>query len=77
MTWRSSGSQWGGKGMGKVGTNGDRDGLHDLLDHLGVRHTGDSSVTTDVGGDTLEGLEGGESKSTPSQRREPGRLDSP
>ena len=34
--------------------DGDGDGGHDLLDHLGVRHSGHSSLLSDVGGHSLE-----------------------
>jgi hypothetical protein len=42
-----------------LGHDGDSNGLHDLLDHAGVRHTGDATLDTDIGGDTLEGHDGG------------------
>ena len=35
--------------------HGDRDGLLDLADLLGIRHPGDPAVTADVGRDALEG----------------------
>ncbi|GAO50133.1 hypothetical protein G7K_4268-t1 [Saitoella complicata NRRL Y-17804] len=38
--------------------DGDGDGLDDLLDHLGVGHTGNTTVPADVSRDTLEGHDG-------------------
>lgn len=42
-----------------LGHDGDSNGLHDLLDHAGVRHAGNATLDTDIGGDTLEGHDGG------------------
>jgi hypothetical protein len=50
-------------------TNGDRNGGHDLLDHLRVAHAGDTTVSADVGGDTLEGLWDGKSQKISNTRR--------
>lgn len=41
-----------------LGHNGDGHGSHDLLDHSGVGHSGDSSVGSNVGGDLLKGHNG-------------------
>lgn len=37
-----------------LGHDGDGDGVHDLLDHAGVRHAGNTAVLANVGGNTLE-----------------------
>lgn len=42
-----------------LGHDGDSNSLHDLLDHAGVRHAGNATLDTDIGGDTLEGHDGG------------------
>ena len=41
-----------------LGHHGDRDGLLDAGDHLGVAHAGHAAVGADVGGDPLEGHHG-------------------
>ena len=41
-----------------LGHDGDGDGVLDLEDHGRVGHAGDAAVTTDVGGDALEGHDG-------------------
>lgn len=38
-----------------LGHDGNGHGLHNLLDHAGVRHAGDTTLGADIGGDTLEG----------------------
>ena len=40
------------------GHDGDRDGFHDLFDHLWVGHTGYTALGSNVCGDTLEGHDG-------------------
>lgn len=42
-----------------LGHDGDGDGLHDVLDHAGVRHTRHATLGSDIGGNTLEGHDGG------------------
>src|SRR4029079_7021283 len=42
----------------RLGHDGDRDDLLDLLDLRGVRHAGDTAVSADVGRHTLEGHDG-------------------
>lgn len=42
-----------------LGHDGDGDGLHDILDHAGVRHARHATLGSDVGGDSLEGHDGG------------------
>mmetsp|Transcript_81372 Transcript_81372/g.178903 ORF Transcript_81372/g.178903 Transcript_81372/m.178903 type:complete len:347 (+) Transcript_81372:290-1330(+) len=42
----------------RLGHDRQGDGLHDLLDHLGVRGPGDTAVRLDVGGDALQGHDG-------------------
>lgn len=37
-----------------LGHNGDGDGVHDLLDHAGVRHAGDTAVLANVGRNALK-----------------------
>jgi hypothetical protein len=37
-----------------LGHHGDRDGVHDARDDLGVRHARDAAVAPDVGGNALE-----------------------
>lgn len=39
--------------------DGNSDGLHDLLDHAGVGHTGDATLDADISGNTLESHDGG------------------
>lgn len=41
-----------------LGHDGNSDSLHDLLDHAGVGHAGNTTLDTDIGGDTLEGHDG-------------------
>jgi len=41
-----------------LGHDGDGDSVHDLLDHSGVGHAGNTTVLANVGGDTLEGHDG-------------------
>ena len=41
-----------------LGHDGDSDGLHDLLDHLGVAHAGYAALGSDIGGHALEGHDG-------------------
>lgn len=38
----------------RLGHHGNGHGLHDLLDHLGVGHSRDATLRTDVSGDTLK-----------------------
>lgn len=42
-----------------LGHDGDGHSLHNLLDHAGVRHAGNATLDADIGGDTLEGHDGG------------------
>ena len=42
----------------RLGHHGDADGRLDPLDHLGVAHAGHTAVTSDVGGNPLEGHDG-------------------
>lgn len=37
----------------------DGDGLHDLLDHTRVGHASDATLSSDIGGDPLQGHHGG------------------
>ena len=53
---RVSTSQGKPRERGWEGAHGDRDGFHNLLDHLGVAHARDAAVPADVGRDALEGL---------------------
>jgi hypothetical protein len=41
-----------------LGHDGDGDGIHNLLDHLGVAHAGHATLRADVCWDTLEGHDG-------------------
>jgi hypothetical protein len=38
-----------------LGHDGDGNGGHDLLDHLGIGHACHAALRADVGGDTLQG----------------------
>lgn len=42
-----------------LGHDGDSNGLHDLLDHAGIGHASNATLDTDIGGNTLEGHDGG------------------
>ena len=42
-----------------LGHDGNGDGLHDLLDHSGVRHASHTPVGSDIGGHPLESHNGG------------------
>ena len=42
-----------------LGHDGDSHGLHDALDHSRVGHASDATLNANVGGDTLEGHDGG------------------
>lgn len=42
-----------------LGHDGNRDSLHDLLDHVGVGHARDATLNSDIGGDPFEGHDGG------------------